>query len=429
MKKSLLFSLLSLWIFTACDRVAVDEQPTPAPKAIITEFKTKSKAPIAIDLSKNHTLTSQSALVLKGNLQHGTAKFVSNGLLVYTPSQNVTTATENIGYQVCVNNDCQDFQVQVNIVNQLPTPNSEQGCVQLITDVVTLNVVPGTVSSKVIDVLANDYFCAGVADTTLLQVAVAPERGFVYRSAGKLVYNFNPSAQSQVNPDVFVYKITHGNPATTYYGVVAVNIQTQAVFCPLVVNNDSYTIQNASSSTLNIFANDSFCTDSLSINPQIPAFQIITQPAHGVLSAFAPYVGITFTPTAGYVGTDSFVYRLTYQNGSVKQGTVSLNIGCSTTTNANNDSYIFPNTQIPPNGVTLQALSNDAYCPQNFASLQITQQADPAQGVGKFAVVNNQIVYILPSGNPTFTGTVSCVYQLCASGSCDSATITVQITN
>jgi hypothetical protein len=428
MKKSLLFSFVFLWIlvsvstFTACDRVTVDEQP--APKAT-TQYKTKSKAPIAIDLSKNHTLTSQSVLTLKNTLSYGTAQFVSNGLLIYSPANNVTTATETISYEVCTNNNCATYQVQVQIVAQNTPTDTTQGCVQLITDVVNLNVVQGTVSSVLVDVLANDYFCpTAQMDTTTLAVAVAPQRGTVYKvGAGKFAYFFNPSAQSQVNPDIFVYKLTKNNPAVTYYGVVAINLQFQAVTCPLVVNNDSYNVTTATN--LNIFANDSFCTDSLTTNSSI----IVTQPAHGTLSNFVPYTGITFAPTAGYTGSDSFVYKLTYSNGTSKQGIVSLNIACSTNTDAKSDSTIVPKTQMQGDSIALPVLANDLYCPQNLASFQITQQPNPAEGVGTFTIMGGNIVYKLPVGNPTFTGVVFCTYQICAGGSCDTATVKITITN
>ncbi|TAE08235.1 MAG: hypothetical protein EAZ95_17455 [Bacteroidetes bacterium] len=430
MKKSLLFSFVCLWVllgvstFTACDRIAVDEQPAPKPT---TQYKTKAKAPIAIDLSKNHTLTSQTSLTLKGTLSHGTAQFVGNGLLIYSPANNVTTATETISYDVCMNNNCATYQVQVAIVPQNTPTDSTQGCVQLITDVVNLNVVQGVSNNVLVDVLANDFFCSTAqVDTTTLAVVVAPQRGTVYNIGSKFLYSFESSAQSQANPDIFVYKLTQSNPNVVHYGVVAVNLQFQAAPCPLTVNNDSYNVTTPTA--LNIFANDSFCTDSLTTN----SFQVVTQPSHGTLSNFTPYTGITFAPTAGYAGADSFVYKLTYSNGSSKQGTVSLNItssGCSVTTDAKHDSTTVPKTQMQGDSIAFPVLVNDVYCPQNIASFQITQQPNPSQGVGTFTIVGNNIVYKLPTNNPSFVGTVFCTYQICAGGSCDTAYLKVTITN
>jgi hypothetical protein len=64
-----------------------------------------------------------------------------------------------------------------------------------------------------------------------------------------------------------------------------------------------------------------------------------------------------------------------------------------------------------------------------LASFQITQQPNPSQGVGTFAIVGNNIVYKLPANNPSFVGVVFCTYQICAAGSCDTATFKVTITN
>src|SRR5207237_1311231 len=55
-------------------------------------------------------------------------------------------------------------------------------------------------------------------------------------------------------------------------------------------------------------------------------FAIATNPAHGALSGTPP--NTTYTPTTGYVGSDSFTFNVTESNGatSATPGTVSINV-------------------------------------------------------------------------------------------------------
>ena len=53
-------------------------------------------------------------------------------------------------------------------------------------------------------------------------------------------------------------------------------------------------------------------------------YTVVTQPAHGTLSGTAP--NLTYTPTAGYVGADSFTFRV--NNGVMDSipATVSITV-------------------------------------------------------------------------------------------------------
>lgn len=414
-------------LLTSCDRVKQDEQPEPDQTST---FKVRANSPVVLDLFKRHNLSTQTTFALKGTPTYGTAQFLSNGMLMYSPNANASAVTDVVTYDACINGDCQSFNLQMQIQTANAPADSAQSCVTLFADVATLNIVPGTTGVTVtLNILANDFFCSSTQpNTSTLGIAVAPQRGTAQIVQSVLTYTFNASIQSQVNPDIIVYKIIQNN--ITYYGVVVINLTFQQT-CPLTVNNDSDSLSVNTSKLLKIFDNDNFCQNLLGT----PTFQIITQPTHGSLGSLpANYTGIDYTPTANYVGQDSFVYQLKYADGTTKTGTVSIkvksnSVPCSLTTNTIDDAYTFPKTQMPNGTAALPVLGNDVYCAQNLSSFQITQQPNPAQGVGTFSIVNGTIVYTLPTSNASFTGTVSCTYQLCAGGSCDSSTVTITIIN
>jgi hypothetical protein len=53
-------------------------------------------------------------------------------------------------------------------------------------------------------------------------------------------------------------------------------------------------------------------------------YAIATQPAHGTLTGTAP--AVTYTPTASYVGADSFTFRVTDPQGNSATGTITINV-------------------------------------------------------------------------------------------------------
>jgi hypothetical protein len=415
----------SFALLTSCDKIKEDSLPEPESTA--TKLKVRAQSPIVVDLFKRHNVTTSSTFVLKGSPAHGQASFVSNGMLLYMPSTTAVAVNDVIDYEVCTNGVCQPANVQIEITSANTAPDSTQSCVFLYADVVSLNVVLGTVITKDIFVLANDFFCqSGGSSANTLAVATQPKRGTAQVIQGSYIkYTYSFNSNSQVNPDVFVYSVTKAGQ--TYYGVIVVNLVFPQPSCPLVVNNDSDSTFVNTAKALTIFQNDSFCLDSLATTN---AFSIITAPQHGTLgNPNNNYTSINYTPNNNYVGFDSFVYKLTYKNGISKTGTVSLNVKNTpcTTVDAVNDSYTFPISQMPNGQATLPILNNDDTCPQSSLNYSLTIVQQPAAGTGSVTVANDKIIYTLP--NSAFTGTVTFQYQFCKLGMCDTATVTLTITN
>ncbi len=88
-------------------------------------------------------------------------------------------------------------------------------------------------------------------------------------------------------------------------------------------NNDTAHTERDTAVTVQVLANDTGLGDS----PVIVA--VASAPAHGNTSVLSDN-RVRYVPTAGYVGSDSLVYRITDANGDVAVATVNIEVTCST---------------------------------------------------------------------------------------------------
>lgn len=178
-----------------------------------------------------------------------------------------------------------------------------------------------------------------------------------------------------------------------------------------VANNDSFSVYKNVSTNLNIFANDTS-------GSAITGVTITQQPTHGSLNVNGTTV--SYTPTAGYEGTDSFKYRAINITGSSNEATVSLNVIQDPNLAvpvANNDTF----TAYKNNENTFNVLSNDTSV-LAITGVTITQQ--PAHGT---LTVNgtSSVTYKPETG---YSGADSFKYRAVnATGPSNEATVTINI--
>lgn len=169
---------------------------------------------------------------------------------------------------------------------------------------------------------------------------------------------------------------------------------------PPVANSDSYSVAQNKARTIaapGVLAND---TD---VNGNALSAALETYPAHGTLSLNSNG-GFTYTPAAGYTGSDSFMYRAWDGAAYSGLGTVNLSIAPDVAPVAVNDSFtVIKDTTatFPSPGV----LANDSDA--NGDSLTAEKMSDPAHGTASIA----------PSGalsytpSPGYTGPDSFTYR------------------
>jgi len=79
-------------------------------------------------------------------------------------------------------------------------------------------------------------------------------------------------------------------------------------------------IQNSVANSMDIL----FSGKTTDTGDAIVSVQVINQPAHG--SIVVSGTSLTFVPTAGYTGSDTFTYQVVGQNGSQSSGTIRLEV-------------------------------------------------------------------------------------------------------
>ncbi len=176
-----------------------------------------------------------------------------------------------------------------------------------------------------------------------------------------------------------------------------------------VANNDSYSVYKNTSTNLNVLSNDTS-------GSTITGVTITQQPAHGTLTVNGT-TNVTYVPTAGYEGTDSFKYKAVNATGPSNEATVSINVVAAVPV-ANNDSYNVYNS----GNTNLNILSNDTST-LTITGISITQQ--PTQGT---LTVNGTTNVTYKPTSATFTGADTFKYKASnVTGDSNEATVSINI--
>jgi hypothetical protein len=154
--------------------------------------------------------------------------------------------------------------------------------------------------------------CAsGAGDQLTYTVVSAPAHGTLGTPGadGSISYT---AAAGYTGSDSFTYKAT-GSTGSSAVETVSVSV-AQPPTCTAL--NTTAPQGQATSITLS-------CTD-----PKGGAltYALVSQPAHGTLTAATGSSAVSYTPTAGYAGTDQFTYRASAADGVSATATVSVNI-------------------------------------------------------------------------------------------------------
>jgi len=162
-----------------------------------------------------------------------------------------------------------------------------------------------------------------------------------------------------------------------------------------VANDDSATLDEDSSATIDILANDSDSDgDAITIDS-------LSNPEHGTVTKNSDNT-VTYTPDSNYHGDDSFTYTISDSKGATSSATVSLTI------NAVNDAPVAKDdsaTTQENEKVVIDVLANDSDVDND--SLSIVSTSNPSHGSVKIS--SNKIEYTPDdgfSGDDSFTYTI-----------------------
>lgn len=192
-------------------------------------------------------------------------------------------------------------------VNTAPTPQNDTATTNEDTPV-TINV------------LLNDTDPDG--NTLTLQSVANGSKGTTAINAGQVVYTPNANANGT---DTFTYVVSDGALSASANVTVTITPVNDA---PVAVA-DSVTVTKDTPKVITVLANDSDVDgDALTVAS-------VSIPGHGT-AVITDGTKVTYTPTAGYTGTDTFTYVVT-DGALTAASTVNITVKASTFTGGTSD--------------------------------------------------------------------------------------------
>jgi len=260
----------------------------------------------------------------------------------------------------------------------------------------TYNV--GMNAATELDVLSNDTDNDSFSITSLTE----PTNGVLTNNQSNVTYTPHDGF---VGSDNFSYTIkdTAGQKSSAVVTVAIANI------APVAVNDTGETVQSQAL-VINVLENDS------SLGGHELSIASTSSPNHGVVS----YDGklITYTPTEGYSGNDSFVYVVRDSYGDETTATVSVIIENVTPTATNDDLSLSQNS-----AVTIDVLANDVDAKGDNLELVNISNAEH----GEATIANNKVTYTPNNG---YVGAETLSYTIIdCYGATSQASLTLDITN
>ncbi|MCK9689636.1 Ig-like domain-containing protein [Scleromatobacter humisilvae] len=371
-----------------------------APTANPDTESTAANTPVSFDPRANDTSTSGLTITAVAGhainpatpvtLPQGTVTMNADGSLTFTPNHGFSGSVSFTYTDASGNGATSTSTVTVNVA----APLDHQ-------PVAVADTFAGTEDHAIAGNLAgNDTPSADGGNTWSLASGAA--HGSVTVNADG-TFSYAPAAHYS-GPDSFTYTITDVDGSTST-ATVTLNIAP----VPAAVA-DTVTVGENSPSSGNLAANDTASPDGSSV------WSLATGAAHGsvVVHADGTY---TYTPAAGFHGTDSFTYTITDAAGSTSTATVTLTVTPATPVAAPDVVAALENA--PVSG---SLAANDT--PVAGEANTWTLSGAPSHGT---VVVNTDGTYTYTPA-PGFAGTDSFTYAVTdGSGQASTATVTLSV--
>ena len=261
------------------------------------------------------------------------------------------------------------------------------------------------------DVLANDFDTDGTLDTASLAIITPPANGTVTVNADGTV-TYTPNA-NWFGTDTYTYEICDDDGACDQ---ATVTITVADVNDPPVAVDDTDSTPEDTPVTTDVLTNDSDVDGTL----DTASLTIITPPANGTVTVNADGT-VTYTPNAGWFGTDSYVYEICDDDGACDQATVTITVA-----DVNDPPVAVDDTDSTPEDtpVTTDVLANDFDTDGTLDTASLAIITPPSNGT----VTVNADGTVTYTPNANWFGTDTYTYEICDDdGACDQATVTITV--
>ncbi len=360
---------------------------------------------VAVDVRANDTSASGqsfSAPVVTADASHGTTSVGADGRITYTPAAGFS-GSDSFSYRVCDTSNptpvCGTADVAVTVLNVF------SGGTAVVDGVATPHN-----TAKPIDLDDIATTAGQPIDPTRTTVTGLPAHGAVTTDPTTGTVTYTPE-HGYTGADEFELRVCDADDQCVTWTIevaVAKNVVAAAA--------DSTTTGYVTPVNLDVRSNDTSASGQALAAPTVS-----TAPAHGA-AAVEPDGSITYTPDAGFSGTDSFVYRVcdtSHPTAVCATATATVVVGnLFTTGTAVDDGAVTPQNE--PKSIPLADILTASGAALDPAGTTVT--GDPANGGLSINPVTGAVVY---SPSPGYAGDDEFELQL---RDVDGVTTTVVIT-
>ncbi|PXV54077.1 outer membrane autotransporter barrel domain-containing protein [Dyella jiangningensis] len=273
--------------------ITVGEVPVPTVAA--TSATTPFNTATTLDLARAINGTNITGISIATAPAHGTVS-VSGETVTYTPSATFYGGSDSFTY-MATNPGGTSAPATITVtVGEVPVP--------------TVAATSATTPFNTATTLDLSHAITGT-DVTGISIASAPAHGTVSVSGQTVTYT--PSATFYGGSDSFSYTALnpggHSAPATVTITVTPLATPTAVPLSVVTTKATPVLIEAAAQA---------------GGTQPLTGASVSTQPLHG--SATASGEQITYTPAAGFVGTDTFTYQLSNHFGASAPGTITVTV-------------------------------------------------------------------------------------------------------
>ncbi|HEX3131883.1 MAG TPA: Ig-like domain-containing protein [Thermoanaerobaculia bacterium] len=365
-----------------------------APTAVDDTATTPEDTPVTVSVLANDTDVDNDTLTVSAVTQgtNGTVAIVGGSQVTYTPNANFH-GTDSFTYTANDGNggtDTATVTVTINPTNDAPVADDDAASV--VED-----------DQVAVAVLGNDSDVDG--DSLTITAVTQGAHGAVAIAGSNVTYT---PASNYNGADAFTYTISDGNGGSD---TATVAMTVTASNDALTANDDTATVAEDGSVTVNVLANDT--------DPESDPLTVVsvTQGTNGSVAIVGNQV--TYTPSADFHGTDSFTYTASDGNGGTGGATVTV-----TVTPVNDAPVAGDDTAsvVEDGSVTISVLGDDTDVDgDTLVVASVTQGTN-----GTVVIVGSSQVTYTPATN--FHGTDSFTYTVSdGNGGTDTANVTVTV--
>ena len=371
------------------------------PTAVNDSAQVLAGSSVLIDVKTNDGDIDGDAISLLGFTQPAVGSVAQVGQQLQYTAPAGFSGTTTFTYQVQDNyspNGVSNVATVTVIVNGPPVARNDAYEVMVVGSTLTVSAANGIIQNAA----GRDSDPEGQAVTVVAASVTSPAHGSLsVNPDGSFTYTPTPGWSGT---DSFTYRVTDG--------LLSSNVATVTILvhAPPVAVNDTYSTLVSTPlavNSLNGLLRNDFDPEGGSVHVVVSS---LSTPAHGVVVPNASGDGsFVYTPVAGYIGTDTFTYRVNNGRADSNTATVTITIRNSNRPPVAQDDFFTVDQGVllsVPAGVLM---SNDSDPDGDLLTIERLSAPTPDLGTFSFTAPGGAFQY---TSSPNFSGDTTFTYRV-----------------